>query len=347
MSFDSVLGQERAIAHLRAMLGHGRVPSAMLFLGPHGVGKRTTALELAKALNCTALNSMARPGEGCDACPSCRKIAGHVHADVEVVSPDGQYIKIDQVRAIGGKLALIPLEARRRVIVIHQAERLNPAAANAFLKTLEEPPEDTLIVLTANHASLLPETIVSRCMPLRFAPLRGETLRAILGRDGDLSEEEANFALRHAQGRLRPELRRGAGKLMLLRDSVLSVLENLERIGFEEIVEQSGKWSGAEEWPFAVECMEAWCHDLALAAAGAPGERLINGDRREALARWSRRVTPALADECLREVLSFRDGMALNVNKALALEALCLDLRRRLTRFPARKAAPESKHEGE
>jgi len=341
MSFDSVLGQERAVAHLRAMLNHGRVPSAMLFLGPHGVGKRTTALELAKALNCGV-----SPGEGCGKCPSCRKIAEHVHADVEVVSPDGQYIKIDQVRAIGDKLALIPLEARRRVIVIHQAERLNPAAANAFPKTLEEPPEDTLIVLTANHASLLPETIVSRCMPLRFSPLRTETLRAILGRDGGLSDEEADFALRHAQGRLRPELRQGAGKLMLLRDGVLSTLENLERSGFEEIVEQSGKWSGAEEWPFAVECMEAWFHDLALAAVGASEERLIHGDRREALARWSRRVTPSLADECLREVLSFRDGMALNVNKALALEALCLNLRRRLTRFPAREAPPASLHQG-
>jgi DNA polymerase-3 subunit delta' len=346
MSFDSILGQERAVAHLRAMLGHGRVPSALLFLGPHGVGKRTTALELAKALNCTALNSMARPGEGCGACPSCRKIAAHVHADVELVSPDGQYIKIDQVRAITDKLALIPLEARRRVIVIQQAERLNPAAANAFLKTLEEPPEDTLIVLTANHASLLPETIVSRCMPLRFAPLGTDTLRAILARHGELSEEEAAFALRHAQGRLRPELRQGAGKLMLLRDSVLSTLENLERIGFDEIVAQSSKWSGSEEWPFAMECMEAWFHDLALAAVGAPEERLIHGDRRETLARWSRRVTPAQADECLREVLSFRDGMALNVNKALALEALCLNLRRRLTRFPAREALLASLHQG-
>jgi DNA polymerase-3 subunit delta' len=341
MSFDSVLGQERAIAHLRAMIGQGRVPSALLFLGPHGVGKRTTALELAKALNCPV-----RPGEGCGTCPSCRKIAERVHADVEVVAPDGQYIKIDQVRAIGEKLALIPLEARKRVIVLHQAERLHPAAANALLKTLEEPPEDTLIVLTANHASLLPETIVSRCMPLRFAPLSTETLRAILSRDGDLSDEETDFALRHAQGRLRPELRQGAGKLMLLRDGVLATLENLDRIGFDEIVEQSGKWGGAEEWPFVLECMEAWFHDLALAAAGVSAERLIHGDRRETLPRWSRRVTPALAEECLRGVLSFRDGMALNVNKALALEALCLNLRRVLTRFPAREAAPAPLHQG-
>ena len=92
--------------------------------------------------------------------------------------------------------------------------------------------------------------------------------------------------------------------------------------------------------------MEAWVHDLALASVDAPQERLIHGDRHEALARWSRRVTPAQADECLREVLSFRDGMALNVNKALALEALCLNLRRRLTRFPAQEAVPASPHQG-
>jgi hypothetical protein len=133
---------------------------------------------------------------------------------------------------------------------------------------------------------------------------------------------------------------------MLLRDSVLATLEGIDRIGFDEIVEQSGKWAGAEEWPFALECMEAWFHDLALAAAGIPEGRMIHGDRREALSSWSRRVAPALAEECLRQVLSFRDGMALNVNKALALEALCLNLRRRLTRFPPRETSPARTHQG-
>jgi DNA polymerase-3 subunit delta' len=330
MPFDAVRGQERAIGHLRAMLGHGRVPSALLFLGPHGVGKRTAALELAKALNCAS-----RSGDGCGACPSCRKIAEGVHPDVSVVRPDGQFIKIDQVREVADNLALIPLEARKRVVVVCRAERFNPPSANAFLKTLEEPPPDTLIVLTADHASALPETIVSRCMRLRFVPLDAATLRAILERDPELSAEERAFALRHSQGRLRPELREGAGRLMLLRDGVLGLLERLDRAGFDEIVEQTGRWTGAEDWPFALECMEAWFHDLALAAAGCAGEALIHADRAEAVARWSRGVTARQAEACLREVLALKDRMTLNVNKGLALEALCLDLRRRMPAAPS------------
>jgi len=341
MSFDSILGQERALTRLREMIVRERIPSALLFLGPHGVGKRTTALALAQALNCGV-----RPGEGCGACPGCRKIAVLVHSDVDVISPDGQSIKIDQIRAVTDRLSLIPFEARKRVIVIHQAERLNVAAANAFLKTLEEPPQDSLIVLTASDASLLPETIVSRCMPLHFSPLPPGIVRELLSRDTGLSSEEAEFALRHSQGRLRPELRQGAGKLMLLREDVLASMERLDRLAFDEIADRAGRWSGAEEWPFILECMESWFHDVALTAAGLGAERLVFGDRYEAVARWGARVSPARAGDCLREVLSFRGGMALNVNKALAMEALLLGLRRIVSRIPRAAAESSLAHQG-
>ncbi|MCZ6747940.1 MAG: DNA polymerase III subunit delta' [SAR324 cluster bacterium] len=322
MGFERIKGQETAVERLRAVIAHERVPSAMLFLGPHGVGKSTVALELAKALNC-----LEAPGEGCGACPSCRKIAAGVHGDMDTIAPDGQFIKIDQVRALADRLGLIPFDARKRVIVLREAERLNPAAANAFLKTLEEPPEDTLLVLTATSASLLLETIVSRCMPLRFTPLGAETVRAILVEEGKLSEAELDFAVRHSQGRIRAELLRGAGRLMVLRDELLHALEAMDRLTFDRVSEHVQKWSGADEWAFVLECMETWYHDLGLLGAGGPEERLVNGDRAEALRRWGRRVPPARAEACYREVLSARDGMLLNVIRPLALESLWISLR--------------------
>ena len=91
MPFDAILGQEQAVGSLRGVLAGGRVPSAVLFLGPHHVGKRTTALALAQALNCQG-----RDGDGCGRCPPCRKIEEAVHPDVEVVEPDGQFIRIDR-----------------------------------------------------------------------------------------------------------------------------------------------------------------------------------------------------------------------------------------------------------
>jgi len=322
MSFDRLLGQDRAVERLRAVIANGRVPSAMLFLGPHGVGKRTAALQFAKALNCAE-----RPGEGCGVCLSCRRISEGVHPDVEVTAPDGQFIKIDQVRAIAERLALIPAEARRRVMIVHRAERMNAAAANAFLKTLEEPPSNTTLVLTAPSPSLLPETIVSRCMPLRFVPLARDTIELLLAREGKLPDEERVFAVRHSQGRLRPELRQGAGKLMVLRDAALRTLEELDRVDYASLAEQAGKWTGGDDWPFVLECMETWYHDLALLGGGAEESLLINEDRREALRAWQPRVPPARASACLEAVLATRDRMQLNVNKGLALETLCLSLK--------------------
>jgi len=317
MAFDAILGQASAIARLKQLLAGGRVPSALLFLGQHNVGKRTTALTLAKALNCRSGS-----GDSCDQCPSCRKIDEGVHPDVEVVEPDGQFIKIDQIRAVGEKLAMIPLEARKRVVILSRAEQMNPQSANAFLKTLEEPPGDTLIILCALSASQLPETIVSRCLPLRFGMLNTEILHAVIGTGKALNEEEKEFAVRYAQGRLRPELEGSAAGWMVLRDEVLHQMENLTPAAYGDISEKFAKWSSGEEWRFLLEWLETWFRDLSLLGSGGNPARLINADRMEALSQWSRRFPPERADLCYRKVLETRRGIAHNVNRALALDRL-------------------------
>ena len=275
MSFDAITGQQEAIAALRQMLSAGRVPSTLLFLGPHHVGKRTTALALAKALNCAA-------GGGCGTCPTCRKIDEGVHPDVEVVAPDGQFIKIDQVRAVVDMLGLAPFEARKRVVVFSQAERMNPPAANAFLKTLEEPPADTLIVLCANSAADLFDTIVSRCLPLRFGLLPDQALRSLLGAQKGLEEEALEFALRFARGRLRPDLRDRAGPWMAIREELIEAWPRRDAAALMEMSQKFANWSASEDWKFVLEWLETWFHDLALLGDGASEGRLINGDRPQA-----------------------------------------------------------------
>jgi DNA polymerase-3 subunit delta' len=312
------------VAFLRRSLAHGRIPSAYLFLGPHHVGKRTTALALAKALNCAGGGE-----EGCGRCPSCRKIDEGVHPDVEVVRPDGQFIKIDQVRAIGDKLALIPFEARRRVVILAQAERMNLPAANALLKTLEEPPGDTLLILCAEEPARLPETIRSRCLPVRFGLLSEETVRGLLGAPGGLEVESLDFAVRFAQGRLRPELRERAARWMQVREELIESLLDLHRPVFPQVSERIAQWCGSEDWRFALEWLETWFHDLALLGGGADEARLINGDRLDALRVCGQRITPELAGRCAARVLAVREDIrALNATRPLALEALWLELRR-------------------
>lgn len=323
MTFSAIRGQDAAVALLQGALRRGRIPSAYLFLGPHHVGKRTTAVALAQALNC--VDAAAREAaDACGACPSCRRIAGGEHADVDVVRPDGQFVKIDQVREIAGRLALIPYEARKRVVIVAQAERMNLPAANAFLKTLEEPPADTLIVLCAEDARRLPETIVSRCVPVRFRLLPPETVRELLAADGALEGEALDFALRFAQGRLRPELPGKVAAWMKLREDLIHSLTGLHRPMFAQLSEEIGRWAGGEDWRFVLEWLESWFRDVALHAEGVPPGRLVNGDRPAELARCAEWFTPARAQRCYADVLATRDALLMNANKALALEALWL-----------------------
>ena len=321
MSLDTVFGQEHAISSLRSMVSRGRIPSALLFVGPHHVGKRTTALRLAASLNCAAGD-----GEACGRCPSCRKIEEGLHPDVETVAPDGQFIRIQQVRDVIGRLGLVPCEARKRVVVMARAEKMHTATANAFLKTLEEPPTNTLIVLCAESRARLPETIVSRCLPVRFGLLPAETVRSLFSAEMT-NEAELDFAVRFARGRLRPVLRERAAGWMAIRDTLIEGMSRLGADAFGPLSDNFAKWAGSEDWRFVLEWLETWFRDLALLGTGGAPETLINGDRLEALAAWRERFDAAAAVACHRRVLAAGDAIQINAAKPLALEALWLACR--------------------
>ena len=200
MMLSEVLGQPRVVRSLSRALASERVHHALLFIGPRGIGKRTTAEALAHRLLCATPQG----NDPCRQCGACTRFSTGNHADFIIIGgrkdSSGGYeksIKIDEVRTLQTKLNLKPFEGGRRVVLIHHAERMNPATANALLKTLEEPSPDTYFVLTTqNHNALLP-TIVSRCQSLKFAELTTDTLRQIMkanGRGASLKEAELNAA---------------------------------------------------------------------------------------------------------------------------------------------------------
>ncbi|HEX7127872.1 MAG TPA: DNA polymerase III subunit delta', partial [Thermodesulfobacteriota bacterium] len=188
MPFDALLGQARAVSVLAAALRGGRVAHAYLFEGPEGVGRRMAALSLAQALNCEAAaeaegpslfgggdGSDLRARGGCGACRACRKIAAGQHPDVQTLAPEGQsgggiYL-VAQIRGLARDLSFRPFEGRRKVAVLERAERLGPVAGNALLKTLEEPPAESHLVLLAPGRHHLLPTVASRCQVVTFRPL--------------------------------------------------------------------------------------------------------------------------------------------------------------------------------
>lgn len=319
MAFKDIAGQSVAIGLLREAMGREKIPSAYLFLGPRNVGKRTTALMLAKALNCREAD-----GDSCGACPSCRKIDEQVHPDVETVSPDGRFIKIDQVRGVTNRLALLPFEAAKRVIVFSGAGRMNPQAANALLKTLEEPPRNTLIILCAENAAGLLETIVSRCVPVRFGLLGQADTRALLENAAKLDPQTLDFSIRFSQGRLRPELPARAEQWMEIREEMIQGMEGLKGPVFTQLSQQMARWGANEDWRFVLEWLESWFRDLVFLAEGIAPERLINSDRVERMRKCGQWFNAEISQRCYRRVLDTAAAIGINANKALAMEAMWL-----------------------
>ncbi|HZH04026.1 MAG TPA: DNA polymerase III subunit delta' [Myxococcaceae bacterium] len=191
MSFDAVQGQDRVVEALKAALGRDQVHHAYLFSGAEGVGKARTALVLAQALVCPA-----KPAEGCGTCPSCLRVERRNHPDVHWVLPEDEQvargwagrsdfghapsrdIRVEQVRQLQERLARHALEGARKVAVVGSAHRLNPQAQNAFLKTLEEPPHGTVLILTTTAPDRLLPTLRSRLCKLSFRPLPPPPLAA-------------------------------------------------------------------------------------------------------------------------------------------------------------------------
>lgn len=192
MQLASIRGQDRVREALKRSISADRVAHAYLFEGPSGCGRRTTALALIQALFC----SQPVNGDACDVCPSCRKFVSGNHPDLQLLSPlpDKRDISIEQIRELQKVLALRPFEASRKACLIEPAERVNEKAANALLKTLEEPPGAALIILLTNQADLLLPTIRSRCQHLRFNPLDEATVAGLLVQQGMEAEQAARLA---------------------------------------------------------------------------------------------------------------------------------------------------------
>jgi len=182
--FEEVFGHEKNKRILERLIERDCVPQRLCFCGPEGIGKQLMATLLARYLLCAS-------GSGCQTCSNCHKMSQGWHPDYTEIQPDGGDIKVEQIRTLVEKLHFRPFEAKRRVIVIDQAQRLRDEAANAFLKALEEPPSYVTYILVTSHWNGLLPTIRSRCQKITFWELRLEDKVDILVNGYGLDREMA------------------------------------------------------------------------------------------------------------------------------------------------------------
>jgi DNA polymerase-3 subunit delta' len=317
--FDSIIDQERPIRILTSLLVNGTLPHALLFTGIEGVGKKTAAVALAMACNCTDRETGA--GEPCGACAACRKIAAGAHPDILRVSPAGAMIKIDQIRELCQVLTMKPYEARVRVVIIADAHTLNPAAGNALLKMLEEPPARTVLILTAPQTGDLLPTIVSRCQHIRFKPIARHHLAAILTRAYGVDPPEASLTAALAGGSLTRALAMRGSQWLQRRSWLMAQLAALPRQSTAALLALAEKLSQArDDLPDALDLIASWIRDLAV-ARHAP-ESLIHQDLREVMVAISHTMSLEALTSAMRALQDARQRIQANANPRLTLEAL-------------------------
>src|ERR1043165_1028284 len=212
--FSNLIGNDEAKDTLRRLLSNGRLPGSLLFTGEAGVGKKLFALELAKTLNCRNRQGV----EACDECSSCKRISRSTfppfgdddedkarmvwseHADVAMVRPYKQIIRVGPIRELEREANFRPFEGAARVFIIEDADYMNEQSANALLKTLEEPPPTTHLILTTTNPTALLATIRSRCQVIRFAPVAAEHIENFLIEQKAISAADAALLARTSQG---------------------------------------------------------------------------------------------------------------------------------------------------
>jgi len=325
MSFKNIEGHEKPITILKRALANRTLAHAYLFSGESGIGKKMTALALAAAVNC----GEAGPDGGCDICPACRKIAASGHPDVHILVPDGDEIKIDQIRQIQADLSLKPFEGAKKVLIMDGAESMNPASSNAFLKTLEEPPGDVLIILiTSMPQSLLP-TIRSRCQEIRFHPLPRHVLATALMNRRGLSEEDAWFLAALAQGSMGRGLEMEIEQEKVIRDEVMALWSRLGSMSPSEVFAQAEALArDRDRFERLLDISVEWLRDILVFRNTGDERLLVQGRARDRQQEWGERfsVPGMLAD--LDLLFSSRGLLDRRVSAQLVAENLLLKLGR-------------------
>jgi DNA polymerase III subunit delta' len=318
-----IVGQASAVSLLQRALASHRVAHAYAFVGPSGVGRRLTAQALAQACLC--------PRGGCGSCAACRRVDASRHPDLMLFAPTPPRenprgtpsLRIEQVRELEHWAALAPLEAPRKVFILDDADRLTEQAAEALLKTLEEPPPRTVVILILANPRALPPTVLSRCQIVRFRPLAAADVAGLLasrGVDGAAAGELARLV------RGQPGLALGGADLAALQARRAAALEWLT-VSPPALATRLD--AAAVDRAGVAGCLETywlWYRDALCLAAGADPTLLANDDRLAELRALADRLPLAGFVAAMRAIKEAWLALDVNVSPRLCLERALLAL---------------------
>jgi len=341
--FSTLIGNDEVKESLRRLMTGGRIPGSLLFTGEEGIGKKLFALELAKALNCRNRSEV----EACDECSSCKRIRNSTfppfssaddnkdrmiwseHADVAMVRPYKQIIRVKPMRELEREANFRPFEGVARIFIVEDADYMNDQAANALLKTLEEPPATSHLILTTTNPMALLATIRSRCQIIRFAPIPASEIEKFLIQQ-NTSADDAKLLARTSRGSLGRALSADIDDYRDRREAMLAILKALTLTGDRaQLLRASEELATAKDrtdYELSLDVLEALIRDAWSLSLGRPADSTINIDRIKDLERIAAELRSEKAAAWLTTIEELRGTLEVNINRKIASDGMLVSM---------------------
>ncbi len=285
MGFKEIIGQQKPLAVLTAALASGRLHHAYLFVGPEGVGKHLVAIAMAKALHCSEIRN-----DFCGGCVNCRRIGDGNHPDVRVVEPltGKKEISIQQIRELEREFSYRSFTGKPKIVVIDPATLLNLSSQNALLKTLEEPPQNSLIVLIAPNEGGLLATLRSRCLRLSFTPVPRQEVAAFLQSQHGMNGADADFLAALGMGSIGATLALDKTEVIEKRKTWTGLLGALKARDYQgAMAAAEALATSREEALNFLKWADSWYRDLLIYSVAHESDDLVNSDMRAQIEQQS------------------------------------------------------------
>ncbi|MRR17040.1 MAG: DNA polymerase III subunit delta' [Deltaproteobacteria bacterium] len=324
MSFADIYGHSKQVGMLKKALAGGRVGQSYIFSGLAAIGKKTLAIAFAQALNC---ENAALKNDSCDACPSCLKMIHGNHPDILLVTTEAQFIRIDAIRDIQRQMTFKPLEGRKRLCIIDDADKMNEQAANALLKTLEEPSADDVIILVTSRPYWLPQTILSRCRHLRMNPLPSDTVARFLVEQNHLDPSKALLLASLSGGSIGQAQALNSEDMIAFRAELgrlLTVTSRNDPLGL--LILSSFLGQDKKEIKQGLAVLNTYFRDALVYKETAKPSMIINADSLPVVSSLARRLRGEQLLQNIAQVVKASETIEMNVNKSLTLETMAFKL---------------------
>lgn len=327
MSFNVIVGQERAIKILTKSLKENKISSSYIFVGSEGTGKKLTAIEFTKAVNCLNLN---KDLEACEDCQSCSEISKQRSPDLKIIEPIKNSIKIEQIREMRKEIGLKPFKNRKKIYIIDKAERMTIEASNCLLKTIEEPPYYAIIILICSKIDPILPTIVSRCQIINFGLISSYKIKEfLLNKNKNIEKEKAEIISKLAQGSIGSALKLlSAEEYFIRREEVLDYLSTISpgKYGddiFTKIEKMVSEIDRIEE---ILEMIKLWYRDILIIKNTGDQKYIANCDKLEILEEKSKIYSQEILIDILDYLEKVEEYLIKNVNKRLIFERLYIKM---------------------